>query len=51
MSENTGSGLGIVLGFLGLVALASYLNKKRCPQCGYENLGGAIICYHCGGHI
>lgn len=48
MSEGKGSALGIILGILGLVALASYLNKKKCPHCGYENPSDAIVCSSCG---
>ena len=47
--ENKGSGLGIILGVLGLVALASYFNKKKCPRCNYENPPEAFSCVSCGG--
>lgn len=48
MSENTGSGLGIILGLLGLVALASFITRKKCNTCGCENPPNAIICSSCG---
>lgn len=47
-SGNTGSGLGIILGILGLVALASYFSKKKCLRCGYENPPEAFSCISCG---
>ena len=32
MVDNTGSGLGIVLGVFGLTALGQYLDRKKCPK-------------------
>ena len=49
--NNTGSGLGIILGILGLVALASYFSKKKCSNCGCENPYDAKICFSCGGNL
>lgn len=51
MTNNTGSGLGFVLGVLGLVALASYLTKKKCQWCNFENPPNATICFNCGRFI
>jgi len=45
--SNTGSGLGIVLGIIGLVWLANILSKKKCPHCGCENPPDAQICHFC----
>jgi len=50
-TQNTGSGLGILLGILGLVWLADFLSKKKCPYCGCENPPQASKCYLCGGNI
>jgi hypothetical protein len=47
ISENTGSAFGVILGILGLVWLATYLSKKRCPICNCENPSDAIICFNC----
>lgn len=49
--ENTGSGLGIILGALGLFGLAYYLNRKKCPRCQVENSPESICCYACGGQL
>ncbi len=50
-TQNTGSGLGIVLGILGLVWLANYLSDKKCPFCGYSNPSNAVLCSNCGGSL
>lgn len=47
-SQNTGSAIGIILGALGLVWLATYLSKRKCPACGYENPSDAKLCCNCG---
>lgn len=46
--NNTGSGLGIVLGIVGLVWLANILSKKKCSHCGYDNPPDAQMCSFCG---
>lgn len=49
--ENTGSGLGIILGALGLFGLAYYLNRKKCPRCHFENPPESSSCCSCGGQL
>ena len=47
-NENTGSGLGIILGVLGLFGLAYYFNRKKCPKCQFENPPESTHCHSCG---
>jgi uncharacterized Zn finger protein (UPF0148 family) len=41
---------GIVLGILGLAAVAAMLEKK-CSACGKSVIRGTSICPHCGSRI
>ena len=48
MAKDDGAAIGILLGILGLVALAAILGKKRCKNCGFENLTENNVCSNCG---
>lgn len=48
MSRDSDKWLGIFLGFLGLVALANYLENKQCRKCRRYNSKNAYICKYCG---
>lgn len=48
MAKDDGAAAGIILGILGLVALAALLSKKKCKNCGFENSGGSVVCGRCG---
>lgn len=41
---------GIILGILGLAAIAALVPKK-CPVCGNSVQRGSSICPHCGSRI
>ncbi len=41
----------IILGVIGLIALLSRTNKKKCGYCGGENEKTDIICKYCGQRI
>lgn len=39
---------GLLLGLLGLVALAHLLGRKQCQYCGAYNAGTNPVCISCG---
>ncbi len=49
--DDSGSGLGVLLGLVGLVGLAYYLGRKKCPKCQHENAPEATHCCNCGGKL
>jgi hypothetical protein len=43
--------VGIVLGGIGLVALAKLLSEKKCPRCNGINPKDNKFCQYCGVNI
>ena len=48
MAKDDGAAIGILLGILGLVILATILGKKKCKKCGFENPKENKVCSNCG---
>ena len=47
MGKDDGAAIGILLGILGLIALAAILGKKKCKNCGFENSKESKVCSNC----
>ena len=51
MGRDSDSWIGILLGILGLVALAKILDENKCKFCGANNSKDTINCKNCGSFL
>ena len=49
--DDLGSFIGIVLGAIGLLALAKALSEKKCLRCGGINHRDNNTCQYCGSYL